>query len=145
MRSFKKQLAKPRLESYAGPRQEFFRILFEQVYHPSFHEYETNKSSKDFSSGRSNESKSSMITGGALTNASTNASNLALANEQKNRFSKKDASLYYNPIVSPEGSNANGNFNIKEDLKLENSTLRKFVRKLNTRIKVRKLKPILII
>jgi hypothetical protein len=65
MRSFKKQLAKPRLESYAGPRQEFFRILFEQVYHPSFHEYETNKSSKDFSSGRSNESKSSMITGGA--------------------------------------------------------------------------------
>jgi hypothetical protein len=37
-----------------------------------------------------------------LTNASTNASNLALANEQKNRFSK-DASLYYNPIVSPEG------------------------------------------
>jgi hypothetical protein len=34
MRSFKKQLAKPRLESYAGPRQEFFRILFEQVYHP---------------------------------------------------------------------------------------------------------------
>jgi len=39
MRSFKKQLAKPRLESYAGPRQEFFRILFEQVYHPSFHEY----------------------------------------------------------------------------------------------------------
>ena len=39
MRSFKKQLAKPRLESYSGPRQEFFRILFEQVYHPSFHEY----------------------------------------------------------------------------------------------------------
>lgn len=140
MRSFKKQLAKPRLESYAGPRQEFFRILFEQVYHPSFHEYETNKSSKDFSSGRSNESKSSMITGGALTNASTNASNLALANEQKNRFSKKDASLYYNPIVSPEGSNANGNFNIKEDLKLENSTLRKFVRKLNTRIKSAEIK-----
>jgi hypothetical protein len=25
-------------------------------------------------------------------------------------------------------ANANGNFNIKEDLKLENSTLRKFVR-----------------
>ena len=39
MRSFKKQLSKPRLESYAGPRQEFFRILFEQVYHPSFHQY----------------------------------------------------------------------------------------------------------
>jgi hypothetical protein len=134
MRSFKKQLAKPRLESYAGPRQEFFRILFEQVYHPSFHEYETNKSS--------NESKSSMLTlpRSALTNASTNASNLALVNEQKNRFSKKDASLYYNPIVSPSGANATGNFNIKEDLKLENSTLRKFVRKLNTRIKSAEIK-----
>lgn len=36
MRNFKKQLAKPRLESYTGPRIEFFRILFEQVYHPSF-------------------------------------------------------------------------------------------------------------
>ena len=31
MRSFKKQLAKPRLESHTGPRMEFFRILFEQV------------------------------------------------------------------------------------------------------------------
>nr|ALO21695.1 hypothetical chloroplast RF1 [Stephanosphaera pluvialis] len=39
MRSFKKQLAKPRLESYTGPRIEFFRILFEQVYHPLFHAY----------------------------------------------------------------------------------------------------------
>jgi hypothetical protein len=87
MRSFKKQLAKPRLESYAGPRQEFFRILFEQVYHPS-HEYE---SSKDFSSGRSNESK--LNDNGRITNASTNASNLALANEQKNRFSKRCITL----------------------------------------------------
>lgn len=42
MRSFKKQLAKPRLESYTGPRIEFFRILFEQVYHPSFHNYLSN-------------------------------------------------------------------------------------------------------
>nr|YP_009632854.1 hypothetical chloroplast RF1 [Spermatozopsis similis]AYQ95207.1 hypothetical chloroplast RF1 [Spermatozopsis similis] len=38
MRSFKKQLATPRLESFMGPRVEFFRMLFEQVYHPSFHE-----------------------------------------------------------------------------------------------------------
>ena len=45
MRSFKKQLAKPRLESYTGPRIEFFRILFEQVYHPFFHAYQPNTSS----------------------------------------------------------------------------------------------------
>jgi hypothetical protein len=134
MRSFKKQLAKPRLESYAGPRQEFFRILFEQVYHPSFHEYETNKSWKDLKN--KNESKNSMTTPpSGSKNASINASNLALANEQKNRFSKKDASLYYNPL-----GNAIGNFNIKEDLKVENSTLRKFVRKLNTRIKSAEIK-----
>jgi hypothetical protein len=44
MRSFKKQLAKPRLESYTGPRIEFFRILFEQVYHPSFHAYSSKQS-----------------------------------------------------------------------------------------------------
>nr|YP_010388687.1 hypothetical chloroplast RF1 [Leontynka pallida]UPQ43854.1 hypothetical chloroplast RF1 [Leontynka pallida] len=37
MRSLKKQLAKPRQESSNGPRSEFFRILFEQVYLPSFH------------------------------------------------------------------------------------------------------------
>ena len=43
MRSFKKQLAKPRLESYTGPRIEFFRILFEQVYHPSLHSYNNTK------------------------------------------------------------------------------------------------------
>nr|WCO87359.1 hypothetical protein RF1 [Chlorococcum sp. KSF0227] len=49
MRSFKKQLAKPRLESYTGPRIEFFRILFEQVYHPSFHSY-TNPSNKNLTS-----------------------------------------------------------------------------------------------
>jgi len=45
MRSFKKQLAKPRLESYTGPRIEFFRILFEQVHHPSFHAYTNNSNS----------------------------------------------------------------------------------------------------
>jgi hypothetical protein len=39
MRSFKKQLARPRLESFMGPRVEFFRILFEQAYHPEFHEF----------------------------------------------------------------------------------------------------------
>jgi len=41
MRSFKKELSKPRLESYSGPRLEFFRALFEQVYEPIFHDYRT--------------------------------------------------------------------------------------------------------
>nr|ALO21167.1 hypothetical chloroplast RF1 [Chlamydomonas peterfii] len=34
MRSLKKQLNKP---GFSGPRVEFFRILFEQYYHPIFH------------------------------------------------------------------------------------------------------------
>lgn len=46
MRSFKKQLARPRLESFMGPRVEFFRILFEQAYHPEFHEFRNFKDSK---------------------------------------------------------------------------------------------------
>lgn len=52
MRSFKKQLARPRLESFMGPRVEFFRILFEQVYHPEFHEFKEKqkKVSKNLSS-----------------------------------------------------------------------------------------------
>jgi len=43
MRSFKKQLSRPRLESFMGPRVEFFRILFEQAYHPEFHEFSKKK------------------------------------------------------------------------------------------------------
>ena len=46
MRSFKKQLARPRLESFMGPRVEFFRILFEQAYHPEFHEFRDSINAK---------------------------------------------------------------------------------------------------
>jgi hypothetical protein len=42
MRSFKKQLSRSRLDSFNGPRVEFFRILFEQVYHPEFHEFSSS-------------------------------------------------------------------------------------------------------
>jgi hypothetical protein len=40
MRSLKKQLNKP---GFTGPRVEFFRILFEQYYHPCFHASNTKK------------------------------------------------------------------------------------------------------
>ncbi len=46
MRNFKKQLARPRLESFLGPRVEFFRILFEQAYHPEFHEFSAGSNSR---------------------------------------------------------------------------------------------------
>ena len=66
MRSFKKQLSKPRLESFMGPRVEFFRILFEQVYHPEFHEYQTKRATtrkfgfKDLASSSASEKTSSI-------------------------------------------------------------------------------------
>jgi hypothetical protein len=125
MRSFKKQLAKPRLESYAGPRQEFFRILFEQVYHPSFHEYNSlNKiatiKSRDKKSN-SNSSEQDKISWNSTSDLALNTQSL---------FPKKESSIYYNTLAT-----TNGNYNIKENLKVENSTLRKFVRKINNRIK----------
>ncbi len=67
MRSFKKQLAKPRLESYTGPRIEFFRILFEQVYHPSFHAYDSqtlkNSQNKSISTNKADLTKSKEFIG----------------------------------------------------------------------------------
>jgi hypothetical protein len=131
MRSFKKQLAKPRLESYAGPRQEFFRILFEQVYHPSFHEYNNPKTVK-------NESKNTSSSYNNFEQDKGNwnsASNLALNNKSLSLFLKKESSIYYNTLAT-----ASGNYNIKQNLKVENSTLRKFVRKINNRIKSSEIK-----
>lgn len=114
MRSFKKQLAKPRLESYAGPRQEFFRILFEQVYHPSFHVYSKPTDTK--------ASKVQNLSTMPLTNIGsklTFATSLGYANRDfGTTFDPKDGAM------------------VKENLKVENSTLRKFVRKLDTRLKI---------
>ena len=132
MRSFKKQLAKPRLESYAGPRQEFFRILFEQVYHPSFHEYlnkgKQNKNAQYVSSAdkqKGFEEKGS--------NSWNTASMIAINNSDKSL--KKDQSIYFNNLGT-----GGLNYKIKKDLKIENSTLRKFVRKTNMRIKSLEIK-----
>nr|AYQ95270.1 hypothetical chloroplast RF1 [Trochiscia hystrix] len=47
-RSFKKQISGSRLESFLGPRIEFFRILFEQAYHPVFHDYRKTDKNKKF-------------------------------------------------------------------------------------------------
>lgn len=129
MRSFKKQLAKPRLESYTGPRVEFFRILFEQVYHPSFHAYE----SKTKTIGKDKNS--------------TQKGSLGLLNKQKD-FSiysfntttplKSDAkwNLVSQQNETNVGNSVNSNkYVIRKDLIHENSTLRKFVRKLDNRLK----------
>nr|YP_010563862.1 hypothetical chloroplast RF1 [Coelastrum microporum]UWM13115.1 hypothetical chloroplast RF1 [Coelastrum microporum] len=118
MRSFKKQLSRPRLESFMGPRVEFFRILFEQAYHPEFHEFSKKKNIlKSPATGRDFVKKNSTLSANQTT--------------QDSRFSNIENmnSIYWN-IVG----------NKQQRISKQKSTLRKFVRKMNTRIKVAKIK-----
>jgi hypothetical protein len=143
MRSFKKQLSKPRLESYAGPRQEFFRILFEQVYHPSFHKYNYGNKKEDkkllttnlnstqitsFLNPPSLNKKDVSIYSSSIVNQSQNKS-VSLVNPMGNNESKRSG---FNAINENKSLDS---FMIQKNLKQENSTLRKFVRKVNNRIK----------
>ena len=155
MRSFKKQLAKPRLESYAGPRQEFFRILFEQVYHPSFHQYNlSNPPSQKIENKNINLIQKDILNkDNKLKNA--NLSKLAISDINFSVFPKKEYSFYRNEknntLEKEMYENKIQNSNIfglkspidgyaKDNLKLENSTLRKFVRKINNRLKSSEIK-----
>lgn len=124
MRSFKKQLAKPRLESYTGPRIEFFRILFEQVYHPAFHARNkvNNPSVSVNNSGKDSSSK-----GGEIL--------LQKRINKDSQFIDKDGKLTSISTVDGLSPNIKGNYAKKQNLIQENSMLRKFVRKLDTRLK----------
>jgi hypothetical protein len=215
MRSFKKQLAKPRLESYAGPRQEFFRILFEQVYHPSFHEYTTQNVASQgvvltqekindnasvskmaiLSSTGTLTPEGFLLSGGPPASSGTrmhypfggNASLFSfLPKKEFSIYSTGDRYTYDEflsnqkigskqeltasqgtapqkrwsalPVVPTIGFSAQSSekqatimrgqnrsivktkFNIQDNLKIENSTLRKFVRKINSRLKNSEIK-----
>nr|YP_009450241.1 hypothetical chloroplast RF1 [Pectinodesmus pectinatus]AOS53116.1 hypothetical chloroplast RF1 [Pectinodesmus pectinatus] len=122
MRSFKKQLSRPRLESFMGPRVEFFRILFEQAYHPEFHEFSTKKNILKTSQTQSQNEFQMPFFGGQKKESTPNS------NEFSVQTLKNTNSIYWNPIG-----------NKKERLLKENSTLRKFVRKVNNRIKIAKI------
>lgn len=108
MRSFKKQLARPRLESFMGPRVEFFRILFEQAYHPEFHEFKDIKSKN----GNVKMKKDQQIIG--------NDRNSILLNQIQN---KNLISFYSEKTQKTKVAN----------LHKEYSALRKFVRKVKAR------------
>lgn len=142
MRSFKTQLSKPRLESYAGPRQEFFRFLFEQVYHPSFHKYnygnkknEKNRSNLNIVKG--NVRSMSLTSLLRSSSGSLSSTSFGLSQTPFPNFGKKELSVYSysNSDWSKNNINSNDSFTIQKKLKRENSTLRKFVRKVNNRIK----------
>jgi hypothetical protein len=108
MRSFKKQLARPRLESFMGPRIEFFRILFEQAYHPEFHEFKTKKLTP----------QKQRAEGSSTSNASLLAFKTQVPTHFVSFYSEKNEKL---PI---------------KNLFKEYSALRKFVRKLKTRTNI---------
>nr|ALO63394.1 hypothetical chloroplast RF1 [Carteria sp. SAG 8-5] len=106
---FKKQVIKPSIESAKSPRIEFFRILFEQAYHPTFHEF-----SKKIVTNQ---------------NKTSQQKNTIIANSPLGFGSK--ASLYRLPEKEIQ---PNGNEIQKKHLINQYSTLRKFTRKLSTRI-----------
>jgi hypothetical protein len=131
MRNFKKQLSRPRLESFLGPRVEFFRILFEQAYHPEFHEFS--------SPGGEQRTKKNIL--------KTNSNNFSL-----NEFFQKKTET--NQILSKENQNSpffdikatgqnliswNIQGNKKERILKERSAFRKFTRKVQTRLKKAKI------
>ena len=122
MRSFKKQLAKPRLESFMGPRVEFFRILFEQVYHPSFHEYNKNKKQNNLNPTLNNIKELSMV------DLTTPMVSFGVGEKELGQANSL-MSLYLDKTPKEQ----------KQNLRKEFSALRKFVRKFNTRIKTNKI------
>lgn len=138
MRSFKKQLAKPRLESYTGPRVEFFRILFEQVYHPSFHAYEAKTATGATGALRGLSQGNKNASDGQRAGAQKAQSRLSLLNAGI----RKDFSIYAfsEGITSANASGPLGqaqrtNRVVRKNVIYEGSTLRKFVRKLDNRLK----------
>nr|NP_958415.1 hypothetical protein ChreCp059 [Chlamydomonas reinhardtii]P36495.2 RecName: Full=Uncharacterized membrane protein ycf78; AltName: Full=ORF-S; AltName: Full=ORF1995; AltName: Full=ORFA [Chlamydomonas reinhardtii]7XZI_A Chain A, Tic214 [Chlamydomonas reinhardtii]7XZJ_A Chain A, Tic214 [Chlamydomonas reinhardtii]CAA63385.1 ORF1995 [Chlamydomonas reinhardtii]DAA00959.1 TPA_inf: hypothetical protein [Chlamydomonas reinhardtii] len=141
MRSLKKQLnnpANPSLETStkaaSGPRVEFFRILFEQFYHPNFHDraaMQTNPaearnkfiSTSPLASTESKKALNSTFSLGNINNSSTGIEGLVLTNTQ--------ATLLPTDLQTKR--------TIKPGLIYTNSALRKFVRNVNTRLNLKLL------
>jgi len=134
MRSFKKQLAKPRLESYTGPRIEFFRILFEQVYHPSFHarsQVEKTTGASSTLEMTKNPNLKKLLELRQIRNI-----NLKGITKKQNNINVSDSSLKTYPKTGQNSSASGfGTYGLKDNLIHENSMLRKFVRKLDSRLK----------
>nr|AOY36049.1 hypothetical chloroplast RF1 [Hariotina sp. MMOGRB0030F] len=128
MRSFKKQLSRPRLESFMGPRVEFFRILFEQAYHPEFHEFSKVRQNINTQNLGQNILKFQEI---ETPSISKNENSQKIGKNTKNIFFsnfQNRNSIYWNPIPNKQNK-----------ISLEKSTLRKFLRKANNRMKLAKI------
>jgi hypothetical protein len=142
MRSLKKQLNNPanqtventnKAASGSKKKVEFFRILFEQFYHPNFHDRNkiklTNKKGETLNTQISAEiSKATRISTGQVNlNSKPLNNNINLVRQipdgLENTLLKK----------------LETKFNLKQGLIYSNSALRKFVRNVNTRINLKLL------
>lgn len=158
MRNFKKQLARPRLESFLGPRVEFFRILFEQAYHPEFHEFSSSRgeqrSKKNILSSSSGTNSKNFSFNGVLFKQKTAETNTAISTENQNSILSDRTKSKGGPLHSVDrfansenfqtqfAGFANQNFiswniqgNKKQRILKERSAFRKFTRKIQTRLK----------
>jgi len=132
MRSVKKQFNNPTNQTLensnktaSGPRVEFFRILFEQFYHPNFHQriFLESKLTKDSNTDKKTKKKTIKQTSGIYNNLRPN-------------------------IIIPEGEYAQPftkskklvtTLKVKPGLIFSTSALRKYVRNVNTRINLKLL------
>ena len=122
MRSLKKQLNKP---GFTGPRVEFFRILFEQYYHPCFH---ASNAPKGFSAGLKN--KKPLPVGANLTSKSLAVS----ASTDINNYDTKSLYALKTNLNNPSGVQ-NKFKTIKDYINTHQySALRKFSRYYSNRI-----------
>jgi hypothetical protein len=153
MRSFKKQLTRPRLESFMGPRIEFFRILFEQAYHPEFHEFQKGQMA-NFNLESTIPSKSQFESeiqtkgqgfepGAKGKKAMKNTENLKstiISNQSKEsdkiviglenfKLNIRNVSIYFDQKLKEK----------KQNFITQNSALRKFLRKTDNRVKIAKI------
>jgi hypothetical protein len=157
MRNFKKQLSRPRLESFLGPRVEFFRILFEQAYHPEFHEFSSHAGKVSSSNlieegqqGKREQSKGILVLSQSRQGNSVNENWWKFSSEGS-QGDKKNSET--SETLSKTGKNfqifqniGNKNFiswNIqgakKQKLFKEHSVFRKFTRKVQSRLKKAKI------
>lgn len=175
MRSLKKQLNNPGNElsvdtksfseglnkissnkAASGPRVEFFRILFEQFYHPNFHQLldkknmlPTNHLGNDLIS--SSQDVSDTHKGFQTTNQNKLLANKTITNrakdlihENKIKFynyisSEKNSVLIANTLYNTKPNKLAQKLNVKPHLIYSNSALRKFTRNVNTRFNLKLL------
>ena len=128
MRSLKKQLNKP---GFTGPRMEFFRILFEQYYHPSFHALGSSRGASKNKTQPSLSSNSTSI----LASPSVLVSNQnTLKGQTENIDWPLRGPLTKTSSAQPVTFTGRVAAHKQKGLVTEYSALRKFARNVNTRV-----------